>query len=159
MANDKVFTCLWYKFDAEEAVNFYTSLLEDSRVTKVVRYGKHGPLPEGTVLTVSFQLAGRDFMALNGGPHTEFNDSHSMVVQCETQKEIDRLWAALLQGGKEQQCGWLIDKYGLRWQIVPAILSELMEGGDSARAERVMSALLKMVKLDIAKLEAAAEGK
>jgi len=151
-------TCLWYESEAEEAANFHVSLLPGSRITQVSRYGKAGPLAEGTVMAVGFELAGHPFMALNGGAHERFNDAHSMVVNCDTQEEIDHLWSALTaDGGREVQCGWLKDRYGLSWQIVPAALPRLMSG-DPATANRVMTALLAMVKLDIAALEAAHRG-
>ncbi len=155
----KVSTCLWFDTEAEEAASFYVSLLPGSRITAVSRYGKGMPMPEGTVLTVTFELAGTEFMALNGGPHFKFSEASSMVVQCDSQAEIDRLWSALLAGGgREQQCGWLKDRYGLPWQIVPARLRDMMQDPDTKRTDRVMAALLTMVKLDLAKLEAAYSG-
>jgi predicted 3-demethylubiquinone-9 3-methyltransferase (glyoxalase superfamily) len=155
----KVSTCLWFNTEAEEAAKFYVSLFDKSRITAVSHYGKGTPMPEGTVMTVVFELAGTEFMALNGGPHFTFTEASSMVVMCDTQAEIDRLWGALLAGGgREQQCGWLKDRYGLSWQIVPARLRELMKDPDPAKTDRVMAALLSMVKLDIAKLEAAYKG-
>jgi predicted 3-demethylubiquinone-9 3-methyltransferase (glyoxalase superfamily) len=156
----KVSTCLWFDTDAEEAASFYVSLLPDSRITALSRYGKGMPMPEGTVLTVTFELAGTEFMALNGGPHFKFSEASSMVVQCGSQAEIDRLWSALLAGGgHEQQCGWLKDRYGLPWQIVPARLRDMMRDPDTKRTERVMAEVLNMVKLDLAKLEAAYDGR
>jgi predicted 3-demethylubiquinone-9 3-methyltransferase (glyoxalase superfamily) len=155
----KVSTCLWYDTEAEEAARFYTSLIEGSRITAVSRYGKGAPMPEGTVLTVNFELAGTAFMALNGGPYFKFTEASSMVVNCDSQAEIDRLWSALLaDGGKEQQCGWLKDRYGLCWQIVPAKLLAMMQDPDREKSGRVMAALLKMVKLDLPALEAAYRG-
>ena len=155
----KVSTCLWFDTEAEDAAKLYVSLFDKSRITAVSRYGKSMPMPEGTVLTVVFELAGTEFMALNGGPHFKFTEASSMVVLCDTQAEIDRLWGALLAGGgREQQCGWLKDRYGLPWQIVPAKLRDMMKDPDRARTDRVMAALLSMVKLDIAKLEAAYKG-
>ena len=155
----KVSTCLWFNTEAEDAAKFYVSLFDKSRITALSRYGKGAPMPEGTVLTVVFELAGTEFMALNGGPHFKFTEASSMVVLCDTQAEIDRLWGALLAGGgREQQCGWLKDRYGLPWQIVPARLRDLMKDPDQANTDRVMAALLSMVKLDIAKLEAAYKG-
>jgi predicted 3-demethylubiquinone-9 3-methyltransferase (glyoxalase superfamily) len=155
----KVSTCLWYDTEAEEAARFYTSLIEGSRITAVSRYGKGAPMPEGTVLTVNFELAGTAFMALNGGPYFKFTEASSMVVNCDSQAEIDRLWSALLaDGGKEQQCGWLKDRYGLCWQIVPAKLSTMMQDPDREKSGRVMAALLKMVKLDLPALEVAYRG-
>ncbi len=155
----KVSTCLWFDKEAEEAAEFYVSLLENSRITGVSRYGKGGRMAEGTALVVTFELAGTEFMALNGGPVFTFTEASSMVVKCETQAEIDRLWSALTSnGGKEVQCGWLKDRYGLSWQIVPARLGELMRSGNQVSADRVMAALMSMVKIDIAKLEEAYNG-
>ena len=149
----KIATCLWFDDNAEEAVNFYISLFADSKIVSVTRYGKAGPGPEGSVLTVAFELAGREFMALNGGPHFRFNEAISIFVQCDTQAEIDRLWDRLLEGGEAQQCGWLKDRFGLSWQIVPSALDRMLR--DPERSDRVMQALLQMVKLDIAQLEQA----
>jgi predicted 3-demethylubiquinone-9 3-methyltransferase (glyoxalase superfamily) len=155
----KVSTCLWFDTEAEEAAKFYVSLFDNSRITAVSRYGKGMPMPEGTVLTVVFELAGTEYMALNGGPLFKFSEASSMVVQCDTQAEIDRLWEALIAGGGHaQQCGWLKDRYGLPWQIVPARLREMMQDPDRARFGRLMAAIMGMVKLDIAKLEAAYRG-
>ncbi len=154
----KVSSCLWFDTQAEEAAEFYVSLIPNSRVTGVSRYGRDAPMPEGTALMVTFELDGTKFMGLNGGPLFKFSEATSMVVQCDSQAEIDRLWSALLDGGKEQQCGWLKDRYGLSWQIVPAALGSLMQGPDPEASRRVMAALMGMVKLDIAQLEAAYEG-
>ncbi len=141
-------------------MNVYIALLPNSRHIHLSRYGKSGPGPEGTVLVVAFELDGREFMALNGGPHVTFNHGHSMVVKCETQDEIDRLWAGLLEGGgSEVQCGWLRDRYGLSWQIVPEALEEMMTAGDAEAADRMMAALMDIVKLDIAALRTAYEGR
>src|SRR5687768_13628301 len=154
----KITPFLWCDSDAEEAVKFYTSIFKDSKVLATSRYGDSGPGPKGSVMTVSFQLNGQTFSALNGGPHFKFTEAISFVVNCETQQEIDEYGDKLLQGGgKPSQFGWLKDKYGLSWQIVPTFLGELMK--DAAKSERVMKALLPMVKLDIAKLkEAAGQG-
>jgi predicted 3-demethylubiquinone-9 3-methyltransferase (glyoxalase superfamily) len=155
----KVSVCFWYNTEAEEAARFYVSLFEDSRITGVSHYGKGGPLPEGMVLTVTYTLAGTEFMGLNGGPHHTLSEAASMVVDCEDQAEIDRLWSALLaDGGKENCCGWLKDRFGLSWQIVPKGLGKMIKDADAAKAGRVMAALRTMVKLDIAKLEAAFRG-
>jgi len=155
----KVSTCLWFNTEAEEAAKLYVSLFDNSRITAVSHYGKGTPMPEGTVLTVVFELDGTEFMALNGGPHFTFTEASSMVVQCDTQAEIDRLWEALLSnGGREQQCGWVKDRYGLSWQIVPARLRDMMRDADRARSDRLMAAILSMARLDIAKLEAAYRG-
>jgi predicted 3-demethylubiquinone-9 3-methyltransferase (glyoxalase superfamily) len=154
----KVSTCFWFDRQAEAAAEFYVSLLPNSRITSVSRYGKDAPMPEGTALMVTFELGGTGFMALNGGPHLQLSEAASLVVQCDDQAEIDRLWDALLvDGGKEQQCGWLKDRYGMSWQIVPAKLGTLMQG-DPERSRRVMSTLLQMVKLDLPALEAAYNG-
>jgi predicted 3-demethylubiquinone-9 3-methyltransferase (glyoxalase superfamily) len=155
----KVSVCFWYNTEAEEAARFYVSLFEDSRITGISHYGKGGPLPEGTVLTVTFTLVGTEFMGLNGGPHHTLSEAASMVAGCEDQAEIDRLWSALLaNGGKENCCGWLKDRFGLSWQIVPKGLGKMIKDADAAKAGRVMAALMTMVKLDIAKLEAAFRG-
>jgi predicted 3-demethylubiquinone-9 3-methyltransferase (glyoxalase superfamily) len=154
----KVSTCFWFDTQAEEAAKFYVSLLPNSRITAVSRYGKGAPLPEGTALTVTFELAGTGFMALNGGPHFKLTEAASLMVQCESQAEIDRLWNALLaDGSKEQQCGWLKDRYGMPWQIVPVQLRTMMQS-EPERTARVMAAVMQMVKLDLPALEAAYAG-
>jgi len=154
---------LWFNEEAEEAVKFYTSIFKGSRIGKVARYNKAGEKasgrPAGSVMVVEFQLEGQDLIALNGGPQFKFNESISFVVNCNTQKEIDYFWNKLSAGGKKVQCGWLKDKYGLFWQVVPTILGELLSGSDAAKSQRVMEAMLKMVKLDINKLKQAAKGK
>jgi predicted 3-demethylubiquinone-9 3-methyltransferase (glyoxalase superfamily) len=149
---------LWFDGNAEEAMNFYVSLFPNSRVTNVTRYTEAGPGPAGSVLTVSFEINGQDFVGINGGPHYKFTPAVSFSVLCETQAEIDRVWNALLEGGAPSQCGWLADKFGLSWQIVPKILLEYLKDKDRAKANRVMQAMLKMVKLDIAELQQAYEG-
>ncbi len=155
----KVSTCLWFDTQGEDAAKFYVSLLPHSRITGLSRYGKGTRMPEGTAMMVTFELAGTPFMALNGGPHFKLTEACSLVVQCDGQAEIDRLWDVLLSdGGKEQQCGWLKDRFGLSWQIVPSALSSLMQGPDREASGRVMAALMKMVKLDVAALEAAYNG-
>ncbi|HML28918.1 MAG TPA: VOC family protein [Hyphomicrobium sp.] len=152
----KIRTCLWFDREAEDAANFYVSLFENSRVLGVSRYGNNMPLAAGTIMTIDFELAGTKFMALNGGPLFKFTEASSMVVDCESQSEIDRLWSAFLfGGGREQQCGWLKDRFGLSWQIVPSGLRELISGATPAQAQRLIGALMRMVKLDIAGLEAA----
>jgi predicted 3-demethylubiquinone-9 3-methyltransferase (glyoxalase superfamily) len=153
----KIFTHLWYAKEAEEAATFYASIFPDSRVNRVTALMSESPSgPPGSVKVVDFTLLGRRFQAMSAGPHHEFNDAISMVVLCDDQAELDRYWDALLQGGgKAQACGWLIDRFGLRWQIVPAILDEMMADNNPARSKRVTDALLKMVKLDIAALEKA----
>ena len=156
----KVSTCLWFDTQAEEAARFYVSLFENSRITGLSRYGKGARMPEGTPLVVSFELAGTAFMALNGGPIFPHTEAASLTVQCDSQAEIDRLWSALVaDGGKEVQCGWLKDRYGLSWQIVPSRIHDMMQGSDQARTDRVMAAIMTMVKLDLAKIEAAYEGR
>jgi predicted 3-demethylubiquinone-9 3-methyltransferase (glyoxalase superfamily) len=147
---------LWFDHQAEEAVQFYTSLFKDSRITSVSRYGEGSPLPAGTVMVVTFQLNGQEFMALNGGPYEPFTSAISFFVNCETQEEVDYLWEKLTEGGQAVQCGWLKDKYGISWQIVPTILGELMQDKDPAKVARVTAAMLKMVKLDSAELLRAA---
>jgi len=153
----KIFTHLWYAKEAEEAATFYASIFPDSRVNRVTPLMSESPSgPPGSVKVVDFTLLGQRFQAISAGPHHEFNDAISMVVLCDDQEELDRYWDALLQGGgKEQACGWLIDRFGLRWQIVPAILDEMMADKNPARSKRVTDALLKMVKLDMAALEKA----
>jgi predicted 3-demethylubiquinone-9 3-methyltransferase (glyoxalase superfamily) len=148
---------LWFDNQAEEAANFYASIFPDSKIVKVVRYGETGPGPAGSVMTVEFQLQGQTFVALNGGPHFTFTEAVSFVVNCQTQEEVDAYWEKLAAGGAEVQCGWLKDKYGLSWQIVPTILPELLSDPDRQKAERVMKAILAMKKLDIQALKKAAE--
>ena len=151
----KITPCLWFDGNAEEAVKFYTSVFKNSRVVNITRCGEAGPWPKGTVLVMYFQLEGQDFIALNGGKQDwKFNDAISFVVQCEKQKEIDYYWEKLLAGGgKPVQCGWLKDKYGLSWQVVPVEMDKIFAGKDKAKAQRAMQAMLKMVKLDIKALE------
>jgi predicted 3-demethylubiquinone-9 3-methyltransferase (glyoxalase superfamily) len=149
---------LWFNDKAEEAANFYVSIFPNSRVTSVSRYGDVGPGPKGSVMTVSFELDGQQFTALNGGPRYSFTPSISFLVPCETQQDVDYYWDKLTAGGKPIQCGWLEDKYGLSWQIVPKELFRLMQDKDVARAQRVMKAMLQMVKLDVAGLQQAAKG-
>ena len=152
----KVSTCLWFDSQAEEAAGFYTSLIPGSRITGVSRYGKGGPMPEGMALIVTFELAGTPYMALNGGPHFALTEATSIVVTCDSQAEIDRLWRELTaDGGAESQCFWLKDRYGLSWQIVPSHLHAWMTSDDKVAAARVMSVVMVSVKPDIARLEAA----
>ena len=156
----KLTTCLWFNGNAGEAADFYTSVFENSKKGKVSRYGKGAPMPEGTVMVATFEVQGHEFMALNGGPQYSFTPAISLVVHCDTQEEIDDYWTKLTaDGGKEVQCGWLTDKFGISWQIVPSILGELMSGNDPARSQRVMQALWQMMKLDIGKLKQAYDGK
>jgi predicted 3-demethylubiquinone-9 3-methyltransferase (glyoxalase superfamily) len=156
----KVFTFLWYAKEAEEAAKFYTSIFPDSRVERVTPLLSESPSgPPGSVKVVDFTLFGQPFQAMTAGPHHEFNDAISIVVLCDDQAELDRYWNALLEGGgKPQACGWLNDRYGLRWQIVPRILDEMMRDNDPARSKRVTDAMLTMIKLDVAALEKAARG-
>jgi predicted 3-demethylubiquinone-9 3-methyltransferase (glyoxalase superfamily) len=156
----RIFPHLWYAKDAEEAAGFYASIFPDSRVDRVTPLMSESPSgPPGSVKVVDFTLLGQRFQAISAGPHHEFNDAISMVVLCDDQAELDRYWNALLEGGGQAQaCGWLIDRYGLRWQIVPAVLDEMLRAGDEARSKRVTDALLKMVKLDLAELEQAYRG-
>jgi len=156
--SQKITPFLWFDHEAEEAAKFYTSIFRNSRITQVTRYGEAGPGPKGSAMTVSFELDGQTFTALNGGPVFKFNEAISLVVSCETQEELDEMWAKLAAGGNEVQCGWLKDRYGLSWQVVPAALGEMMSHPDEERKSRMMQALMKMVKPDIAGLRAAFEG-
>jgi predicted 3-demethylubiquinone-9 3-methyltransferase (glyoxalase superfamily) len=162
---EKIIPCLWFDSNAEEAVNFYTSIFKNSKIGKISRYGKEGyeihGKPEGTVLTVEFELNGQTFTALNGGPAFKFNEAISFQVHCESQNEVDHYWEKLSQGGDEkaQQCGWLKDKYGVSWQIVPTVLGEMLQDKDPKKSGRVMNALLQMKKIDIRTLEKAYEQK
>ena len=157
----KIHTFLWYAKEAEEAARFYASIFPDSRVDRVTPMLSESPSgPPGSVKVVDFTLFGQPFQAMTAGPHHDFNDAISIVVSCDDQKELDRYWDALLQGGGQPQaCGWLIDRYGLRWQIVPAVLDEMMADKDPARSKRATDAMMEMVKLDIAALEKAYRGK
>jgi predicted 3-demethylubiquinone-9 3-methyltransferase (glyoxalase superfamily) len=150
--------CLWFDGQAEEAARFYVKTFKDSKMIAVVRYGDAGPGPKGTAMTVQFRINGQEFLGLNGGPQFKFTEAVSFIVYCRTQREIDRLWTRLTEGGRPVQCGWLRDKFGLSWQIVPTILPKLMMDRHPARRDRVMRALLPMTKLDIAGLERAARG-
>lgn len=156
-ARAKIFPFLWYAREAEQAAKFYASIFPDSRVDRVTVMQSESPSgPPGSVKVVDFTLFGQPFQAMTAGPHHEFNDAVSMVVLCEDQAELDRYWNALLEGGgKPQACGWLIDRFGLRWQIVPAVLEKMMQDKDPARSKRATDAMLNMVKLDIAALEKA----
>ena len=154
----KIVPCLWFDTEAEEAAAFYTTTFENSRVLEVARYGKAGPRPEGTVMTVSFELDGQAFVALNGGPEFTFNEAVSFQVNCESQDEVDRFWSRLTDGGEEGPCGWLKDRYGVSWQIIPTRLTELMNDPDAERSARAMEAMLQMRKIDVGALERAAAG-
>jgi predicted 3-demethylubiquinone-9 3-methyltransferase (glyoxalase superfamily) len=154
----KILPFLWFDGRAEEAAEFYVGTFDDCRITDVMRWGEGGPAPAGSVLTVSFEVHGQPFVALNGGPHYQFTPAVSFLVNCQTQDEIDRIWARLLDGGQAQQCGWITDRFGLTWQIVPAGLQQMLASKDSARAQRTMQAMLQMVKLDLPTLERAFQG-
>lgn len=159
----KITPNLWFDRQAEEAVNFYTSIFKNSKIGKISRYGKEGfeihGMPEGTVLTVEFQIEGQKFLALNGGPQFKFSEAVSFIVNCVTQEEVDYYWEKLTQGGDEkaQVCGWLKDKYGVSWQIVPTALGKLLQDKDAVKSGRVMKAMLQMKKLDIKSLKQAYE--
>ena len=155
----KITPCLWFDDQAEEAVNFYVSLFPNSKVQTITRYGPPGAQasgrPEGTVMTIAFELDGQEFLALNGGPVFMFLPAISFVVNCQTQEEVDELWEKLSDGGQIQQCGWLQDRYGVSWQIVPTALPRMLQDKDTGRSERVMEAMLQMEKLDTERLEQA----
>jgi predicted 3-demethylubiquinone-9 3-methyltransferase (glyoxalase superfamily) len=155
MAVQKITPFLWFDNQAEEAANFYTSIFPNSKVVRVVRCGETGPGPAGSVLTVEFQLEGQTFVALNGGPVYKFSEAISFVVNCQTQDEVDHYWEKLTAGGTEIQCGWLKDKFGLAWQIVPTVFFELLSDPDPKKSQRVMNALMTMIKPDIRALQQA----
>ena len=152
----KVTPFLWFDTEGEEAARFYTSVFPNSKIGEITRYGSAGPRPEGTVMTVSFELDGQRFVALNGGPDFTFSEAVSFLVNCDTQDEVDSYWSTLSEGGEEGPCGWLKDKFGLSWQIVPKRLPELLADPDWERAQRVMEAMLKMRKIEVDELERAA---
>jgi predicted 3-demethylubiquinone-9 3-methyltransferase (glyoxalase superfamily) len=154
----KITPFLWFDDQAEEAANFYASIFKNSKIVKVTRYGEAGPGPKGSAMTVVFQLDGQDFIALNGGPHFKFTEAISFSVDCKTQQEVDTYWEKLSEGGQQVQCGWLKDKYGLSWQIVPSALGELLGDPDPQKSKRVMGAMLKMKKIDIEGLKRASAG-
>lgn len=158
----RIAPCLWFDTQAEEAARFYTSVFDNSRVTRISRYGEvgrevHGK-EAGSVLTVEFEIEGQTFTALNGGPNFKFNEAVSFQVLCATQAEIERFWSALSQGGEQGACGWLKDQYGVSWQIVPSVLPQMLADGDSAKSERVMAALMTMTKFDVEALQRAYSG-
>lgn len=155
----KITPFLWFDNNAEEAMNFYASIFKNSKVGKVSRYGDAGPGPKGTVMTAEFSLEGIEFVALNGGPRFKFTEAISFVVNCETQEEVDYYWDKLSEGGEKSRCGWLKDKFGLWWQVVPTILDELMSDPDQEKADRVMQAMLQMDKIDIEPLKRAADSR
>jgi predicted 3-demethylubiquinone-9 3-methyltransferase (glyoxalase superfamily) len=157
----KITPCLWFDNQAEEAANFYVSIFRNSKIGNITRYGEAGAKvsgrPKGSVMTVTFEIEGQEFVALNGGPHFTFSEAISFMVKCETQKEIDEMWDKLSQGGEKGQCGWLKDKYGLSWQIVSPVWDEMLRDKDVKKSERVMKAILQMTKPDIKTLKQACE--
>ncbi len=153
----KVTTFLWFNDNAEEAVNFYVSTFKNSKILKTVHYGEAGPGPKGSVMIIDFQLDGQEFTALNGGPEFKFTEAISLVVHCKTQEEVDYFWEKLSEGGEKIECGWLKDKFGLAWQIVPDSFLELLSDNDPQRTQKVMKAMMQMKKLDIQKLKQAVE--
>jgi predicted 3-demethylubiquinone-9 3-methyltransferase (glyoxalase superfamily) len=155
----KITPFLWFDGQAEEAMKFYTSIFKNSKIVSVTRYGDAGPGPRGTVMSATFELEGQKFMALNGGPLFKFTEAISFFVNCETQQEVDELWEKLSAGGEKSRCGWLKDKYGLSWQIIPSVLGELLGDKDPEKSKRVMKAMLQMDKIDIESLRRAHAGK
>jgi predicted 3-demethylubiquinone-9 3-methyltransferase (glyoxalase superfamily) len=153
----KITPFLWFDHEAEEAMNFYVSIFKNSRILSVTRYGEGGPGPAGEVMTGTFQLEGQEFMALNGGPDHKFTEAISFFVDCKTQAEVDDLWNILTEGGEEGPCGWLKDKFGVSWQIIPTVLGELLGDPDPVKSQRVMKAMLQMKKIDIKALQEAYE--
>jgi predicted 3-demethylubiquinone-9 3-methyltransferase (glyoxalase superfamily) len=153
----KITPCLWFDTEGEDAARFYTSVFPNSRILDVARYGSAGPRPEGTVMTVKFELDGQEFVALNGGPEFTFSEAISFQVSCKDQDEVDDYWSKLSEGGEEGPCGWLKDRFGLSWQIVPTRLTELLDDPDREKSQRVMAAMLNMKKIEIDELERAAE--
>jgi predicted 3-demethylubiquinone-9 3-methyltransferase (glyoxalase superfamily) len=151
----KITPFLWFNNNAEEAINFYTSVFEDAKIGNVVRNGKSGPGPEGALMTAEFQLQGQKFIALNGGPMFTFSEAVSFVVSCNNQEEVDYYWDKLTEGGEPSRCGWLKDQFGLWWQVVPSAMAKLMAGGNAAQTARVMQAMMQMTKIEIGKLEEA----
>jgi predicted 3-demethylubiquinone-9 3-methyltransferase (glyoxalase superfamily) len=152
----KITPCLWFDTDGEEAATFYTSVFPNSRIVEVTRYGSAGPRPEGMVMTVTFELDGQMFTALNGGPDFTFDEAISFEVSCESQEEVDSYWKTLSEGGEEGPCGWLKDRFGVSWQIIPTALPRLLADPDQEKAQRVMAAMLQMKKIEIDELERAA---
>jgi len=154
----KITPFLWFDNNAEEAMNFYVSIFKNSRVGRVTRYGDAGPGPKGTVMSATFELDGQEFFALNGGPQFQFTPAISLFVNCETQQEVDELWEKLSAGGKKEKCGWLKDKYGLSWQIIPKALGRMLGDSDPEKSKRVMQAMLQMSKIEVEALKKAYEG-
>lgn len=155
----KITTFLWFDSNAEEAVNYYMSIFKNSEIQNVLRWGDTGPGPKGSVLTITYQLQGQEFIALNGGPGFKFTEAISLMVNCADQKEVDELWSKLGAGGEYGQCGWLKDKFGLSWQVAPVALLKMLQDPDREKADRVMAAMMKMKKIDIAQLEQAYNNK
>jgi len=155
----KITPFLWFDNNAEEAINFYVSIFKNSKVVSMTHYGEAGPGPKGTVMSATFQLDGQEFFALNGGPQFKFSPAISLFVKCETQQEIDELWEKLSAGGRKDRCGWLQDKYGLSWQIIPPVLGEMLSDKDPRKSQSVMRAMLQMDKIDIARLRQAYEAR
>ena len=151
----KITPCLWFDNNAEEAVNHYLAIFKNSKINKFLRCGDAGPGPKGSILTIAFQLEGQDFIALNGGPIFKFTEAISLSVDCKSQQEVDDLWEKLSDGGQKSQCGWLKDKFGLSWQVVPTALIEMLQDQDAEKAKRVMAAMMQMSKIDIAMLKQA----
>jgi predicted 3-demethylubiquinone-9 3-methyltransferase (glyoxalase superfamily) len=154
----KITPFLWFDGNAEEAANFYTSTFKNSKITEIRRCGDAGPGSKGSAQTISFQIEGQEFIGLNGGPHFKFTPAISFLVNCETQQEVDELWGKLLAGGQPMQCGWLTDKFGISWQIIPKALGEMLGGKDPVKSQRAMQAMMKMVKIDVQELKRAYEG-
>lgn len=152
----KITPFLWFDDKAEEAADFYISIFKNSTMGRITRYGEAGPRPKGTVMSVTFQLEGQEFFALNGGPHYKFTPAISLFVDCKSQEEVDELWEKLSAGGRKDRCGWLTDKFGLSWQIIPSVLGELLNDKDAEKSQRVMKAMLKMDKIEIDALKQAA---
>jgi predicted 3-demethylubiquinone-9 3-methyltransferase (glyoxalase superfamily) len=152
----KITPFLWFDHQAEEAMNFYTSIFKNAKIKNVRRYGDAGPGPKGAVMTGTFEIEGQEFMALNGGSMYAFSPAISLFVNCANQQEVDDLWGKLSEGGQPQRCGWITDKFGITWQIIPSVLGELLGSSDGAKAARVMRAMMQMVKIDVAALEQAA---
>jgi predicted 3-demethylubiquinone-9 3-methyltransferase (glyoxalase superfamily) len=157
--SQKIITFLWFNDNAEEAMNYYTSIFKNSKIVSITRYGPGMPMPEGTVLTGTFEVEGQQFHVLNGGPQFTFTEAISLFVNCTTQAEVDELWEKLSEGGEKSQCGWLKDKFGLSWQIVPTILMKMMNDEDPQKASRVMQAMMQMTKIEIDKLQVAYDEK
>jgi len=155
MTTQKITTFLWFNNNAEEAMNFYVATFKNSKILSITRYGDAGPGPKGTVMAATFQLEGQEFYALNGGPQYQFTPAISLFVNCETQEEVDTLWSRLLEGGREDQCGWLTDRFGLSWQIIPSILGRLLQDKDPRKSSSVMRAMMQMRKIDSRKLQQA----